>query len=256
MAARFSLPYFYRDKFTGRPAFTFKRGMIVLEEYGQAQSDVKRAVAGIIREKRVGEHKFPEGCDVLLLSNRPEDRSGVSKDFDFLINRRNQLTVLADSEGWLGWANEHDVTPMSMAFAKRNEEIVFANKAPKVQGPWLTPRSLKMGDDFLKVVHGQDKVPFDDPFIFANLAGIIGAGYAHTYIAFAKIRDKLPRFQEIIDSPTTAPVPREADQAMFLSFELANRATKENFKPIVAYMKRLQSDFSHCILSLGDGAQA
>ena len=77
---------------TGRPAFTYSRGMLVLEEYGQATGDVKRAVR-IHHQgaKRNGAHLFPPNTDVLLLSNRPEDRSGVTKDFDFLINRRNQL---------------------------------------------------------------------------------------------------------------------------------------------------------------------
>lgn len=241
--SKFAYPYFMRDKRTGRPAFTYSRGMIVLEEYGQATGDVKRACAPIIREKRNGEYLFPAQTDVLLLSNRPEDRSGVSKDFDFLINRRNELTVNASLDAWLVWAHAKGITTMSMAFASRNEDKVFANKAPEKQGPWLTPRSLASGDAFL--VEAQKRgLGLDDTLVRNNLNGIIGEGYAHVYIAFAKVRDSLPTFKEILDNPTGTRVPDGPDQMMFLAFDLAAKAKRENIKQIVAYIKRMPTDMS------------
>ena len=241
--SEFAYPYFMFDKRTGRPAFTYSRGMVVLEEYGQATGDVKRACAPIIREKRNGKYHFPVKTDVLLLSNRPEDRSGVSKDFDFLINRRNQLTLTADIDAWLVWANDHDVTSMSMAYAKRNTDKVFANKAPEEQGPWMTPRSLAMADNFLKVAL-KDGADLEDPLIALNLGGMIGKGYTRDYIAFAQIRDKLPSLASILQDPLNAVIPKELDQMMFLSFDLATKVTRQTIKPIVQYIKRMPNDFS------------
>jgi hypothetical protein len=241
---KYAYPYFMRDKFSGKPAFNYKRGCLVIEEYGQAQVDVKRALGQLTRELRNGGYVFPAGTNVVLLSNRPEDRSGVTKDFDFLINRRNVLTLHADLHAWLVWAHEHDITNMSMAFAARNEDKVFANKAPEKQGPWLTPRSLAAGDAFLRVAHEEEGVPLDDPLIRTNLAGIIGEGYAHIFIAFAKVRDKLPSFSSIVNAPNTAPMPKEPDQMMFLAFDLAAKVKRETMKPVVAYMKRMPSDFA------------
>ncbi len=241
---RYSYPYFMRDKFTRKPAMYYKRGCLVIEEYGQAQVDVKRSLGQLTRELRNGGYVFPPATDVVLLSNRPEDRSGVTKDFDFLINRRNVMTLHADLHAWLVWAHEHGITNMSMAFAARNEDKVFANKAPEKQGPWLTPRSLAAGDAFLRVAHEEDGVPLDDPLIRTNLAGIIGEGYAHVFIAFAKVRDKLPSFSSIVNAPLSAPLPTEPDQLMFLSFDLAAKVKRENMKQVVAYMKRMPSDFS------------
>lgn len=241
--SEFAYPYFMFDKRTGRPAFTYNRGMIVLEEYGQATGDVKRATAPIVREKRNGKYLFPQFTDVLLLSNRPEDRSGVSKDFDFLINRRNQLTLHASLDAWLIWAHANGVTPMSMAFANRNTDKVFGNKAPEKQGPWLTPRSLKSGDDFLKEAMA-DRVSLDDPLIQQNLGGIMGVGHAHVYLAFAKVRDQLPSYNDIITDPKGCRVPKEPDQMMFLAFDLASKVDRQNIKHIVAYIKRMPSDLS------------
>lgn len=243
ISARYAYPYFMRDKRTDLPAFLFKRGLIVLEEYGQAQADVKRALAPVMWEKRVGQHKFPDGCDVLILSNRPEDRSGVTKDFDFLINRRVELQLRAELDGWIVWAHTHNVSNMSMAYAARNEGKVFSNKAPEKQGPWLTPRSLVSADKWLAKA-AKRGLGLDDDLVRINLGGLISDGTAHEYIAFAKLRDKLPSIDAIIADPTGVAVPREADRMMFLAFDLASKTKRENFKPIAIYMDRLPSDFS------------
>ena len=242
-AGSYSYPFFMRDKFTGRPASTYKRGMFVVEEYGQAQSDLKRALAGIIRQRRNGEHRFPELTDVLLLSNRPSDRSGVSKDFDFVINRLNQMEVIADFNGWVIWAHDHDITPMSIAFAERNQKDVFANQIPEKQGPWLTPSSLASADNLIKAAETMH-MHLDDDLLRQNLGGTIGEGNAHRYIAFAKLKDHLPSFASIVNDPVGTPVPTSPDQQMFLIFDLATRATVENCKQVIRYVNRMPTDFS------------
>lgn len=243
IAAKFAYPYFMRDKRTGRPARCFNRGMVVLEEYGQGQPDVKRALAPIIREKRAGMHLFPTGTDILLLSNRPEDRSGVTKDFDFLINRRNQMEIVADLDGWLVWAQDNGVSLMAMAFASRNTDKVFSNKAPEKQGAWLTPRSLVNADKFIHAAMGNG-LTLDNALVRENLAGMIGEGNAHVFIAFARLKDGLPTIPQILKDPEGTKVPAEADQQMFLVFDMASKATKANIKEMTRYLKRLPSDFA------------
>ena len=48
-AGAHTYPYFFFDRKTGMPASSFKRGMLRVEEYGQAQPDVKRAFARLSR---------------------------------------------------------------------------------------------------------------------------------------------------------------------------------------------------------------
>ena len=238
----YAYPYWARDKRTGVPAFCFKRGLIIIEEYGQATGDVKRALASLIWEKRVGKWRF-DGFDILLLSNRPEDRSGVSKDFDFIINRLVILEARAELEGWLVWGHEHGVSNTALAYAHRNEAKVFANKAPEKQGPWMTPRSLVTADEQVKAATAMG-IKLDDMFMWENLAGSVGEGLATEYIAFAKIRDQLPSVSAILANPSTCHLPSEMDQQIFLVFDLASKANKDNVNNIITYINRMPADFS------------
>lgn len=243
LCGRFSYPYFLRDKRTGRPALTFSRCMVLIEEYGQATPDVKRGLAQVIWEKRIGEYVFPEHTDILILSNRSEDRSGVTKDFDFMINRRSEINVRPELDPWLIWAHERKVSLTSLAFASRNEDKVFNPKVPEKQGPWLTPRSLVSTDKFLQEAQA-DKMPLDHPIVRENIAGLIGEGNAHIYIAFAKIRDELPPFSAILNDPRGCPIPSAPDQQMFLVFDMASKVTKTNMDAVITYLDRMHADFS------------
>lgn len=245
-SSRYSYPYFMRDKFTGRPAFTYDEGVVVIEEYGQADADVKRGLASLIWEKRLGEHRFPDKCGIVLLSNRPEDRSGVQKDFDFLINRRVELDVVASLDGWIVWAHDNNVSSLSLAYASRREGDVFANKAPKEQGPWLTPRSLVSGDKFLKEATDSQVGGYklDDPFVRENLTGIMGKGHAHQFIALSKLSGSIPTITAIANDPHGTPVPPELDQQWFLVYDMAAKAKKDNIRSLIHYMKRLPSAFA------------
>jgi hypothetical protein len=238
----YAYPYWARDKRSGVPGFCFKRGLIVIEEYGQATGDVKRALASLIWEKRVGKWRF-DGFDILLLANRPQDRSGVTKDFDFIINRLVILEAKAELDGWLVWAHDHGVTNTALAYAHRNEGKVFANKAPEKQGPWMTPRSLVTADEQVKSGLAMG-VKLDDMFMWENLAGSVGEGLATEYIAFAKIRDKLPTISAILANPSTCQLPAEMDQQIFLVFDLASKANKDNVANIITYINRMPADFS------------
>jgi hypothetical protein len=240
--SHYAYPYYFRCKLTGRPAFTFKRGMLLLEEWGQAGVDVKRSLATLVRHGRAGEYFLPEDLNVLILSNRAEDRSGVTREFDFLINSWTELELVPSLAAWLVWADENNVTMITQAYASHNEDIVFSSKLPKDQQPWMTPRSLVSMDEQIKVV---DKMNLEmgDKFVRQMIAGTVGDGAAQGYIAFAAIRDHLPKLADIVKNPLDAYMPTELDQRMFISFFLASKADRANFPSLVAYMRRMQKNF-------------
>jgi hypothetical protein len=240
---RYTFPYFGFDKRTNRPWHQFKEGVIVFEEYGQTDLDLKKALGQTFLEKRVGQHKVPEGFDIVGLSNYDTDRSAVGRDYDFLINRWGELYMHNTIDNFLVFAHAKKFLNMTMAFASIPQHQVFEGVTPKEQGPFLTPRSTESLDKFMHTVLDA-KVPLDDPIVRVTAAGIVGSGAAHQFIAFASLRSEIPSVDQIIKDPEGTPVPKQTDRCMFLVFNMADKAEKGNIKQLVTYMARMPSDMA------------
>src|SRR4029077_5314330 len=123
----------------GKPTWMYKRGILFLDEYGQGEADTKRCSAELLLNKRLGPWTLGgenhEGWGVIAASNRAKDRSGVTKGFDFVINRRNLYSVTPSVQAWMEWAMKNDVSHITMAFADAHPTLVFGDEVPEKQGP-------------------------------------------------------------------------------------------------------------------------
>jgi len=240
MEGKYTYPYWAFDKFTGEPAFMFDGMLIVIEEWGQGDLDFKKAMASLVQDRRMGEYHFPH-ADVLLLSNRAEDRAGVTRDLDHIINRRTDVEIVTGVEGTIVMGQERGWSPITLAFAARNEDILFGDSVPEKQGPFLTNRSLEGLDEIIREAERKD-MPLDHPHVLVAAAGTIGEGNAHRYMAFARARHEIPTLSAILRDPEGADVPIKLDLLMFLVFDLAAKTKRENMDGISRYIKRLPSD--------------
>jgi len=241
-SGKFTYPYFLYDQFTGRPAYEFNEGMIILEEWGQGGREEKRACAPIINDRRLGRWHFPH-LDVCILSNRPEDRSGVTPEFDFLINRWTEATLQPTLKGFLEVSAVLGMTALTQAFAKRNEVLLFTGKVPEKQGPWMTQRSLHGLDDIFKEALAQG-VPLDSGVMLTAAAGTVGEGPAKQYIAFMKHRSRVPTVSKVVADPIGCEIPGELDALTFLIFDLASKTTIANIGALTTYVKRMPADLA------------
>jgi hypothetical protein len=229
---------------TGKTVWEYERGILFLDEYGQGEADVKRASAELLLNKRIGPWELPKGWGVIAASNFAKDRSGVTKEFDFVINRRAEFEITDDIEAWLEWAATHGVMPLTMAFAKTHPEIVFSDGVPKEQGPWATPRSVVMADRFLRVKGDRaGEIPYEGPVV-QSVQGIIGPAAAAAYFAFVRLEREMPSFESIVKDPKGVKVPEKPDACMLISYNLAHRITAETAQPVVTYMERLGKEFA------------
>jgi hypothetical protein len=74
--------------------------------------------------------------------------------------------------------------------------------------------------------------------------GIVGKGYITAFMNFRRIYMHLPNLDEIIEKPTSFPVPTETDIRIALEGALVNKANLKNFDAIYAFLKRLDADES------------
>lgn len=231
---------------SGKPISHYKRGILLLDEYGQGEPDVKRASADLLLNKRLGPWIVPEGWIVVAASNKASDRSGVTKSFDFVINRRMAISISDDIESWLSWADENDIHPIIKTFTRDNTDIVFAPGVPKEQGPWCTPRSIVMAGRILCQLaksKGTDLLPTDS---IANelVAGMIGPAAGAQLQATIMLQHEMPAYEDIIAKPNEVKVPEKPDAQMLVCYTLASRVTAKDAVPVLTYVDRMPKDLA------------
>ncbi len=227
----------------GHDARSYEHGILFLDEFGQAEPDVKKTAAELLLNKRIGQWQLPPGWVVIAASNRQSDRSGVSKTYDFLINRSWIVEIKDDLDSLVNWMAHAGKRPECMAFCTQNPEVVFSDGVPDKQGPWATPRSVVAAFDMLAaLVQPGAPLPHNDKAINL-LAGIIGTGAAAQVATFLRHQDDLPRWSDVLANPETAKLPKGPDGQMLVIFSLAAQVDKDSIGPVVAYARRLPKEF-------------
>ena len=226
----------------------YPRGILFLDEFGQGEADVKRASAELLLNGQLGPWKLPPGWSVVAASNRANDRSGVTKSFDFVINRRLEIHIKDDFEAWENWALAHGVDPLILAFAHNNIAIVFADGVPEKQGPWCTPRSLVMAADLLNAFREKNEDGTLGPFPTSDIAkkicaGMIGDGATAQMFATIMLAANMPKFEDILSNPETVFIPDAPDARMLVTYQLAERAKDAAVGPITKYIRRFPPEF-------------
>lgn len=238
----------------GKPLYAYRRGVVVLEEYGQGESDVKRGAAQLNLKGEVGSWKVPnfgkDGWGVVALSNRfGKDRSGVTKSFDFVINRRMEIHLKDDPVSWEYWAVNKGIDPIFISFAMQYPHLVWTENVPEKQGPWCTPRSLIMAVKFLqqRAKRNGGKLP-DDPVTQTAVSGLIGTGAMATLFTHIKLERELPSLASVEADPEGTAVPTAADLRMLLVYSFSYKTTKANIGPVLKYVCRLGKEFTMAFL--------
>ena len=240
--SRFTTPNWMIDD-TGRHINSYKRGIVFADEFGQGEQDVKRGMADLFLNGRVGPHRLHDGIVVVAASNRSSDRSGVTKSFDFIINRRLEIQITPDVASWEAWAHKAGVDPLFVAFANQNPEIVFSGVVPVKQGPFCTPRSLVACCDDLRAITPQGNLPTDTRII-ELISGRIGEAAAQQLVAFIRMGYELPTFDEIVSDPDGTRVPKKADAQMLSIYQLSSRVTEKTAAPVLTYVDRFPKEFA------------
>ena len=125
---------------------------LFLDELPACSPDIQKAFYSLLLERRLGEHKLPEGTWVVAAGNRTEDRSLVRTLSAALVNRAIILQVRVDVREWVSWAIANHLRDDIISY------ILLAPHAlqrpvPDLPVPFSTPRawaSLSQALDLLE----------------------------------------------------------------------------------------------------------
>jgi hypothetical protein len=236
----------------GQPVLAYKHGILIIDEYSKGQPDVKAAGAELFLHGRIGSHYLPDGWGRLALSNRVGDRSGDTKNHDFVINRRCEWHVTDDLRGTIDWWQDHNASRQVCAWAEKavheqhSVPLIFM-PPPEKQGPWATPRSCFMADQYLqfkaKAQGLVDQLP-TDPITVETVQGYIGVPAARSLFESLILDTQMPKYEDIVKDPLTVKVPERADQQMMVCYNLAYNVEEKHIKQIIQYVVRMDADFA------------
>lgn len=241
--SHYTEPFWWRTE-DGKRLEEYDGGIIFIDEADKTDIDVKKILGEMALSGRCGPHKLPPGWVVWMAGNRAGDRSGSTKELDHLINRRFEIEVTDDLEGWKEWAIKNDVHYSLIGFAESNPQIVFPEGVPERQGPFCTPRSLVSTGELLVTMAGKgNPLPMSDDAV-EIAAGGIGQAAAAQLMATLKLDSELPKIQSIIDNPGTARLPSTPDAQMLVCYKLAMMCDEKVIQPFITYVERLPADFA------------
>lgn len=239
-------------------------GILFLDEFSQAEDDVKKPAAELIYKGAVGSTSLPIGWRVVSAGNRMKDRSGVQRELMFVINRRAKIKIDPSLPAWVSWANQQAPADrphyLTISFAQKNPNLVFRDAVPDGYDQYCTARSLCMMDAELRSLRTEDEekrgvMPTDD-MARETCAAWIGEAEAAQYFTHLKFADEIPDMSEIEKDPSGAKVPKGMDAQMVCGYMIAHGVTPTNASAIIAYLNRLNVEMQvltvRAIMAQGD----
>jgi hypothetical protein len=222
-------------------------GILFLDEFSQAEDEVKKPAAELIYKGNVGTCTLPIGWRVVAAGNRTSDRSGVLRELMFIVNRRCRLSIDASLPAWLDWANKQPPGEqphyLTMSFAQKNPDLVFRDTVPEGTDPFCTPRTLCLADKDMMALRSEEdekanRLPLD-PIAREVVAGWLGGACAAQFFTHLRYADMLPDIEDIEKDPNKAKCPNGRDAQMVAAYMLAHHVTEKNAGSILKYLGRL-----------------
>lgn len=233
-------------------------GILCLDEWGQADEDVKKPAAELILNGNVGTTYLPIGYRVIAAQNRMSDRSGTVREMMFIVNRRCLLPIDPSLPTWLAHINTLPEAQrphfLTESFARKNPDIVFRTTVPDGTDPFCTPRSLCLMDrDLQALASDEDRAHHRLPMtgvareVCAGWIGAAAAGHYYTHLRFA---DELPDMDDIESEPSRAKLPVGRDAQMVCAYMMAHHITDENARNILRYILRMEQEMQILAVSV------
>ena len=224
--------------------------ILMIDEYGKANTAVKNAMLRLMLERKIGSYTLHPDSLVFATTNLGAEGVG-----DLVPpHARNRITVITmrkpDNMEWIEWGINNEIDHTLLGWCKDNpqlfagfETVKNPEENPYIYHPrdqrtaFVTPRSLEAASDWLK-----EREAFDDQTLTGLLMGTIGARGAMDLMAFVKLADQLPSLESIKKDPQNAKVPDSASAVCMVVYRTLACLDKDWVNSWMDYMVRLDKE--------------
>ena len=217
-----------------RPFFmpTSGKGAVVCDELPQAPTAVQNVIAQLVNERRIGEHKLPEGWTVICAGNPMAAKAGTNGMPSHLKDRLLHLEIETDHEGFRDYALAKGFRPEVTTYIHERPE--WLQKFDPKQNASPSPRSWERANTILGLgLDGAEEM-------FA-LQGQLGEGAVADFVGYLRVWKDMPRFEDIMDNPKGHSIPSNPAILYALCSNLAHKANKSNISKVLDFVDRFEN---------------
>jgi len=205
-------------------------GILFLDELPQAPVSNQNIAAQIVNERRIGEHRLPDGWAIVCAGNRMSDRAGTNNMPSHLKDRLLFVEVEADLEDVVAYFNSIGVSSLITGFLRFRPELLHKIDRDADANP--SPRSYERADTIMTW-------PVDEVVMQEAIAGQLGRGTCAELFGFKRVKDSCPDIDQLIANPDSATIAEDPAVCYAISAALSSRANDKNIGNIIRYLKRL-----------------
>ncbi len=224
--------------------------IIMVDEFGKANASVKNAMLRLMLERTIGNYRLHPDSIIFATTNLGAEGVG-----DILpAHARNRIIVAklrpSTNMEWIEWGICNGIDPALLGWVKETpqlfqsfEDVKDPEANPYIFHPrsqraaFVTGRALEAASDILKVRH-----MLDNTTLTSALIGTIGARAAMDLAAFIELADKLPKLDDIRNTPKTAVVPESAAAVCMVVYRTLATISADWVDAWMTYMNRLPGE--------------
>jgi len=214
--------------------------LIFCDELNSAIRAVQAASYKFFLDRMVGQRKLHPKAHICAAGNLDDDGAITEDMSSALISRLMVLECTEDFDFWLQWAQGPDgVRSLITSFLQWKTDCFYTFDNTNPDQPFAAPRSWQDANKLLDVWKGNPVGKL------VPLAGKLNIGPAQEFITFASMRLDLPRKDEVLANPKTAPQPGlDNPGALYcLSGALGDWINKDTIGGLMPYILRMPGDF-------------
>lgn len=183
-------------------------GVLFLDEINQGSQQVLKALYEVVLDRSAGGTSFSDNWAIIGAGNLGFEH-GNEPIPPALANRFTCGTLIADSDGWLEWAESVKLNPFIIGFVKSSPGENFYVKPKNPSDPFPSPRQMEKLSGVINnilLTYHQAKLsgkPIKEPIfntIGNQAAGLCGVYWARKFVTFLKYIQNF-NIQNILDNP-------------------------------------------------------
>lgn len=219
-------------------------GLLFLDEINAVNSKATiNAALQLVRERRLGDYRLPDGWRIMAACNKREHGAAVVEMSTAILNRFAHLTMDADVESWSAWAAAEGLHPDVRLFISHRPDALFQFDAQSASDAQPTPRTWEY---LARVLEHAD----DDNDALDLAEQLVGPGMAIEFAAFVRLKDSLVHPQAALMDPKNVTLPADtAPDAMYALVSGVTRlASRDNMDRVLALAARMPRAFEALLI--------